>query len=312
MAAQRRINHVVADQPEQKKLLGLRNNIDEALKRLVKDYHDMEALNQELELKAKSASTELELARSKLKSVHETLREFYTREANLLNVLFKGLRNPLSSIEEHIGQLAQGDQRDERESVPWDEVRDEVHRLWQVIDDLAAVEAIQMGTAQLHLEKVNLEELVDSVAGEHQDMTRSKGVVLNKAVAKELPFVMGNRQHLKSALGHLLDNAICCSPLGGVVTILANGSQPGDRVSLSVVDMRQVALEEVEIRMLQGLFPGERAIDFEVANIDLGLMVARQIINVHKGEIAVQSEASKGTVFTLTFPAAESGAVHGE
>lgn len=312
MAAQRQANHVVADQPKQKKLLGLRNNIDEALKRLVKDYHDMETLNQELELKAKSASTELELARSRLKSVHEALRAYHTREVNLLNVLFKGLQSPLSSIEEHIGQLAQGDQRAEGECASWDEVRAEVHRLCQVVDNLAAAEAIQMGAAQLHLEKVNLGGLVDTVVGEHQDMIRSKGVVLNKTVARELPHILGDRQHLRSALSHLLDNAICCSPLGGVVTILANGSQPRDRVSLSVVDMRQIALQEVEIDMLQGLFPCRNVPGSEVENIDLGLMAARQIINVHKGEIVVESEASKGTVFTLIFPAAESGAVAGE
>ena len=111
MRTRRKVEHVEADLQERRKLLGLRNNIDEALKRLVKDYRDMETLNQELELKAKSASTELELARSKLKAVLQILRAYHTREANLLNVLFKGLQSPLSNIEEHIEQLAQGDQR---------------------------------------------------------------------------------------------------------------------------------------------------------------------------------------------------------
>lgn len=305
MRIRRKVKRGEVDPAERRKLLGLRSNIDDALKRLVRDYRDMESLNRELELKAKSASMELELAKSKLESVHESLKVYHTREANLLALLFQGLKIPLSNIEEHIGQLTKGNQKEKDRASALDQLRAEVLKLWQIIDDLATVEAVQLGSATLKMEKVNLGKVVDSVAGEHKRMTRSKGVVLNKIVAKELPVVLGDRRQLKVALSHLVDNAISHTPSGGVVTILANGNQPGDRVKLSVVDMRKDALDKVGMRVLQGVFPGKRTTDADVEGVDLGLIVARQIISAHKGEITVESEVGKGTVFTLTLPTAE-------
>jgi signal transduction histidine kinase len=296
------------DTVDRRKLLGLRDNVDAALNRLVKDYQEMKGLNRELGIKAKLANAELELAKSKLKSVHENLKDYHIREANLLNALFKGLKSPLSAIEKHINQLAQNNSNGESK-FSLNHVRVEVHKLWQIIDDLATVEAVQLGMVQLKLEKVNLEEVVNRVAGEHQDIIQHKGVFLNKVVAKGLPSVIGNREQLKAALSHLVDNAICYTPTGGVVTILANGDQPGDYVRLSVVDMRKDALGKMVVRILKGAFPGSRTIEDDIVDVDLGLMVARQIISMHKGEITVESKAGRGTVFTLSLPTAEMGAV---
>jgi signal transduction histidine kinase len=59
--------------------------------------------------------------------------------------------------------------------------------------------------------------------------------------------------------------------------------------------------------VLQGVFPGKRIGDADVDDVDLRLIVTRQIISAHNGEIKVESEAGKKTVFTLTLPAVESG-----
>ncbi|KPL17990.1 MAG: hypothetical protein AMJ92_10145 [candidate division Zixibacteria bacterium SM23_81] len=306
MRIRRKAGHVEVDPADRRKLLGLRVSIDSALKKLVNDYRNMESVNRELKLKAKSTSTELELAKSRLESFHETLRVHHTREINLLNYLFKGLKSPLNIIEEHIRQLKNGSPNDGERAASLEKLRIEVSKLGQVINDLANVEAIQMGTAHLKVEKVSLEEVVDRVTGEHERSTKNRGVVLNKIIAKGLPHIMGDREQLKIALSHLVDNSISFTPSGGIVTILANGSQPGGRVQLSVVDMREGALDKAGMRVLQGVFPGKRIGDADVDDVDLRLIVTRQIISAHNGEIKVESEAGKKTVFTLTLPAVES------
>jgi signal transduction histidine kinase len=307
MRIRRKAGHVEVDPAERRKMLGLRVSIDSALKKLVNDYHNMESVNRELKLKAKSASTELELAKSKLESFHATLKVHHTREINLLSFLFKGLKSPLIIIAEHIRQLENGKPNDGDRAASLEQLRIEVSKLGRIIDDLANVEAVQMGTAHLKVEKVSLEEVVDRVTGEHERTTQNRGVVLNKIIAKGLPHIMGDREQLKVALSHLVDNSISFTPTGGVVTILANGSQPGGRVQLSVVDMREGALDKAGMQVLQGVFPGKRLGDADVDDVDLRLIVARQIISAHNGEIKVESEAGKKTVFTLTLPAVETG-----
>jgi len=73
--------------------------------------------------------------------------------------------------------------------------------------------------------------------------------------------------------------------------------------------MRKDVLSKMGMRMLQGAFSGSRSIEDEIVDVDLGLMVTQQIISMHKGEITVESKAGKGTVFTLSLPTADNGAV---
>ncbi len=301
MLVRRKVGHEQADPAQQRKLLGLRSNIDEALKRVMRDYREMEH-------KARLASTELKLARSELQSVHQD----FAREANLLSFLFSGLKTPLSAIEDRIASLVKGDQHSGAEANSLYQVRAEVHKLWQIIVDLAAVEAVQSGTTPLKLERVQLEKVVDRMVYEHKRRTASKGVVLHKVIARELPMILGDRKQLKVALSHLVNNAVCHTPMGGVVTLLANGTRPRNRVQLDILDLRRDALDEMEIRALQGVIPGKDVMDTDLGDVDLELMVAWQIIRAHKGEITVESDAEKGTIFSLTFPVAGKAAANGD
>jgi signal transduction histidine kinase len=305
MKIQRKIGNVRTDTEQRKKLIKLRSNIDKTMQRLAKGYGQMQGQNQQLRLQAREVSSELSRAKFKLRSAHENLQMCHLREANLLNFLFKGLKSTLSLIEGHIDQLYGGSVPGEAQSM--DQVREEVHRLWQIVADLATVEAVQLGTMQLRWEQVQLDKLASNVVAEHQQMAKKQSVALNKVINGGLPDVLGDRQQLKMALSHLVDNAIAHTPDGGSVTILANGEQSNEWVRLSVVDMRKEALDEVSMHALQGLFPGKKVLHADIAGFDLELMAAWQIISMHRGEIIVDSQAERGTTFTLSLPTAENG-----
>ncbi|MFC1683720.1 sensor histidine kinase [Candidatus Zixiibacteriota bacterium] len=296
---------VPANTEERQKLIKLRNNIDKTMHSLAKDYGQVQGMNQQLRLQAREVSSNLRRAKSKLRSAHEDLQMCHVRESNLLNFLFKGFKNTLGLIEGHIDQLSGGSVPDEAHSL--DQVRGEVHRLWQIVADLATVEAVQLGTTHLQWEQVQLDQLASNVVAEHQQMAKNQSVALNKAIGAGLPEVIGDRQQLKMALSHLVDNAIAHTPDGGSVTILTNGDQSEDWVRMSIVDMRQEALDEVSMHALQGLFPGKKPLHADIAGFDLELMAAWQIISMHRGEIIVDSQAERGTTFTLSLPSAENG-----
>lgn len=301
MLVRRKVGHEQVDPAQQKKLLGLRSNIDEALKRVMRDYREMEH-------KARLARTELQSARSELQSVH---RDF-VREVNLLSFLFSGLKTPLSAIEDRIASLVKEDRYSGAKANGLYQVRAEVHKLWRIIVDLAAAEAVKLGTTPLKLERVQLEKVVDGVVYEHKRRTTSKGVVLHKVIARELPMILADRKQLKVALSHLVNNAVCHTPVGGVVTLLANGNRPRNRVQLDILDLRRDTIDELEMRALQGVIPGKDTMDANLGDVDLELMVAWQIISAHKGEVTVESEAEKGTVFSITLPVAGKTVVDGD
>jgi signal transduction histidine kinase len=301
----RKSKDVQMDTEERKMLLNLRSHIDEALKGLTRDYHQMQGINGQLRVRAKEAAAELKLTKSKLRSAREDVKMCHVREANLLNHLLGGLKSTLGIIEDHIVQLASDGGKSGAKSL--DQVRAEVHRLWQIVTNLATVEAVQLGTSQLKLEEVNVANMVEHVVLEHQGMAESRRVALNEAIARGLPVVLGDQYQLKMALNYLLDNAIAHTPLGGSVTIRANGDQTRGWVKLSVMDMRKDTLGKMDMLSQKSVLPSNRQLEAEIGCFDLELMAAWQIIAMHKGEITVDSQAESGTTFTLSLPTAENG-----
>jgi signal transduction histidine kinase len=296
---------VRTEKGERKRLLQLKRHIDETLRRLVRDYHHLEELNRALEKKAQWAAQELEQARSQLLSAQRDIESHQNHEAKLLKFLLKGLKSPLNLIEEHIVQLTSHcGGRDGNGSVySLDQLRGEVHRLWQIVEDLTLMEAIQLGEVHIKRESVDLRKVVNMVLQEHKKVALDQQVGLNDDINEHLPAVLGDREQLRLALNHLVDNAIAHSPMGGTVTIRANGEHLESQVSLDIMDMREDALDEADFKALRGQFPGHRPLDLEIQGFDLELMAAWHIIDMHHGQIEVRSQAGRGTVFTLTLPA---------
>ena len=137
------------DEKERERLLRLKQSIDQTLRGLVQDYRRMENLNRVLERKARTVAQELERTQSQLRTAHQDITVYQKREANFLHFLFKGLKSPLHLIEKHIVQLSAngGQSREDTDSL--NKLRDEVHRLWQIVEDLDVMEEVQLGRIQI-------------------------------------------------------------------------------------------------------------------------------------------------------------------
>lgn len=293
------------DEAEQKRLLELKRSIQGDLKKLVLDYRRMESRSRDLKQEARTATDDLEKTRSQLRSIQGDLRTHQQREANLLNLLLAGLKEPLDIIGGHLGELVAAqkpDQREEFSSVRVDRLCGEVHRLRQIVADLMATSAVQLGNAQRKREKVDVRELVIRVLEEHRQTAHGQQVDLSGKFGEPIPLVLGDRQQLQLALNHLVDNAIAHSPTGGTVTVEANGKHTRDRVSVSISDMRPDAIDKNILQFLWDQSLEQNWLENGARGFDLELMAAAHIIDQLDGHIDVNSQPGKETVLTLTLP----------
>jgi len=293
------------DEDEQKRLLKLKRSIQGDLKKLVLDYRRMEGHSRNLRHEVRTAADDLQKTRSQLRSMQWDLRTQLIREANLLNVLLAGLKEPLDIIEGHVEALA-GDpgtaQPEELFGGPAGRIRDEVRRLRQIVTDLMAASTIHLGNARLKREKVDVRELVNRVLEEHRQTARGQQVDLSGRFAEPIPLVLGDRQQLQLALNHLVDNAITHSPMGETVTVEANGKQTLDRVQVSIIDRRQDAIDAHMMDFLWGRRPEQKRPQNGIRGFDLELMAAAHLIDLLNGRIDVTSQPGKETILTLTLP----------
>jgi signal transduction histidine kinase len=120
----------------------------------------------------------------------------------------------------------------------------------------------------------------------------AKGIRFELEIDPDLPLVLADREKLKQALLNLCKNAEEAMPKGGTLTVRLRASD--GKVNLEVCD--------TGIGVPEGLNLLEPFATTKPLGSGLGLVIARQIVAGHHGELSYTSEAGKGTSFSLVLP----------
>jgi signal transduction histidine kinase/ActR/RegA family two-component response regulator len=148
---------------------------------------------------------------------------------------------------------------------------------------------------------LSINELISDVINVTQprwkEQTQRKGirVELTKELGK-IPQILGNPSELREVMTNIVFNAVDAMPNGGEVTITTS-IQAEDWVELRIADTGIGMTEEVRRRVFDPFFTTKG-----VTNTGLGMSVSYGIIKRHGGEILIESEPGKGTVFIVHLP----------
>lgn len=153
-------------------------------------------------------------------------------------------------------------------------------------------------------EPVELDQLVMEIFryGRAQLQARHRAAQLQLKVETLEPVAaMADPRQLRQVMLILMDNAIKYTPSGGQIRLSARAQ--GSRVALSVADTGIGIAPELLPHIFERFFRGDEARERDQHGSGLGLAIAQWIITVHNGEIAVESQPGKGSVFTVLLPA---------
>ena len=146
-------------------------------------------------------------------------------------------------------------------------------------------------------EKIIVDALVDEVLADLEPLAQEKDITL---VGKcESITMIGSDVLIYRLVYNLVENAIRYNHLGGQVTVTACRNE--QKVCLSVADTGSGIPEELRERVFEPFFRVDKSRSRELGGVGLGLALAREIVRVHEGSIAVRSNPSGGTVFDVTF-----------
>jgi signal transduction histidine kinase len=169
-------------------------------------------------------------------------------------------------------------------------------RIVSLVDDLLDASRLTAGRLALHLETVELEDLVRDVVGRLREQAAESGSTIQVAVPES---ILGtwDRTRIEQVVTNLLSNAIKYG-LGRPIGVSA--SRVGERVQLQVTDLGMGISKADHARIFQAF---ERlASSSRVGGLGLGLYIGRQIATAHGGTLSVDSRPSRGTTFTLELP----------
>jgi heavy metal sensor kinase len=178
----------------------------------------------------------------------------------------------------------------------------ETKRMSEMVDSLLMLARADEGRAPLHLETVDLRELLEEVAETANILSEQSGVQVSVDVPAPGLVAPVDRMRVRQLLMNLLTNAIKYTPAGGTVTINSARADGGIVITVqdSGIGIAAGDLPHVFDRFWRA--DAARSRTGHRPGAGLGLAISKWIAEAHGGSISVQSRPSRGTTFTVTLP----------
>ena len=181
-----------------------------------------------------------------------------------------------------------------------DEILDEAERTSQVIDSLMLLARADSSTETLERVPIDAASVVQNAAEQGQRLARSRGVDFSLKLPPDRIRIRADPQALRRALLILMDNAAKYTPRGGSVEIELE-ARDGHAVA-SVLDSG-IGIGAADLpHVFDRFWRADKARSREEGGAGLGLSIAKWIVEMHGGNISVQSEMGKGSVFEIRVP----------
>lgn len=187
-----------------------------------------------------------------------------------------------------------------------------IRRMSQQIQDLTDISRIETGKLHIKLAATPFDLVVSETLQIVQAICDEKEIKLQLKMPQDLPPVMADKERLVQVLTNLLSNACKYSPpktevlLGFDTRYSANGKGNGTQpfVVCKVQDQGYGISAEDRKKLFTKFFRSDDPNIRQAKGTGLGLSITRGIIELHNGEIWVESEVGQGTTFAFTIPQA--------
>ncbi len=260
-------------------------------------YSEVQDLSGNLEKKVEDQIKELRKAYDKLQGIDKTKTEF-------MSIVSHQLRTPLSIIKGHLSMINEGvyDNDNKRKNEILDNVYEANERLINLVNDVLNISRIQSGRVELNKEKTDLSEITRKTVERMMSSASEKSVKLfyNKKEEKSFPKIEIDISKIENVLLNLIDNAIKYTSDGSVEVSVF---QEGKKLLVEIKDTGE-GMEKQELNKLFETFSrGDAGKKYWIQGTGLGLYIARQFIEMHKGQIWAESEGrGKGSQFYIELP----------
>jgi two-component system, OmpR family, sensor histidine kinase BaeS len=221
------------------------------------------------------------------------------------------LRSPLTVIGGYVESMRDGVLKPTPERL--NAIHDEVQHLERLVDDLRTLSLADAGELSLNRSPIAPVGLLDQVQAAYHLAAENKNLSLTTQAAPNLPHINADPDRLMQVLGNLVSNAIRHTPEGGEISIRCSvdkGQQLSSNSHLNtahwilftVIDSGSGIPSDDLSRIFDRFYRVDDSRHGAEGESGLGLAIAKSIVEMHGGEISVESELGLGTTFTISLP----------
>jgi signal transduction histidine kinase/PAS domain-containing protein len=176
----------------------------------------------------------------------------------------------------------------------------DVEAFTNFVDEISSLTRMQSGDMALSMERVDLNDIIRSIAQKNEFLLEERNLELNMAGTDKTVFVNADKKKLEEAFQALMNNAIKFSGENKAITISVQNDS--DHVWIDTKDQGIGIPEDEKEKIFIKYVRGRNAIAKRIEGTGIGLTTAKNIIERHSGEILVKSEIDVGSTFTIKLP----------
>ena len=170
-----------------------------------------------------------------------------------------------------------------------------------LINDVLDLSKIEAGKAEVTSDRVPIARLLDTLGKTFQPIAREKGLTFSAHVAPGTPErIETDGQRLGQILKNLLSNAIKFTDVGEVSLRVSAG--PNETLTFAVQDTGIGIGPEQHALVFEAFRQADGSTHRKYGGTGLGLSISRDLAQLLGGEIALESQPGRGSLFTLTLP----------
>jgi signal transduction histidine kinase len=225
------------------------------------------------------------------------------RRAQFLADISHELRTPVTILrgEAEVGLRGTPGKEELRDTL--ERVQAQATELGDLLEDLITYARADSEEQEFRPVTVPVAELVTAAAGEGGTLAEPREVTVATALEDDGTAVEGDVRRLKRVLLIGIDNAVKHSAPGSTITIRTRRDE-GSAV-IEVLDEGLGLAEEEKPKVFERFFRGRGERELHNRGIGIGLAIAREIVELHRGRISLDNRPEGGAVLTVTLPAKE-------
>lgn len=170
------------------------------------------------------------------------------------------------------------------------------------VESILAFVRTESGRLELKIEEIDLEKIFINILDILKTKIKEKGIKVNVEIVKNEEKAIGDKGLIFSALYSIVENAVFYNKTGGKIDIIIRKLEQRPYREIIIKDTGIGISKEDLDNLFKKYYRGRKAKDLEVKGFGIGLYNAKRILNLHGGEIKVESEENKGTTVYVILP----------
>jgi signal transduction histidine kinase len=249
---------------------------------------------------------------AEVKEKNAALERVNHLKSQFLATVTHELRTPLHSIISYGGLILEGFLDGELTAEQEEHIQFMVRRaedLSHLVDDMLDLSKIEADRLEVKAEPLALEPCLQEVVDQLKPMANTKGLYLTLEKADSLPMVLADSHRIRQIVINMVSNALKFTEQGGI-TIRCMLLADYDLLRISVCDSG-IGISPAALGYIFEAFrQADGSTTRRFGGTGLGLTIARKLIELQGGEVAVESVVGIGSIFSFTLPIVSTVASH--